>query len=541
LNSKKTDFPSVAGLYSKCPVICWIALFLFAGFIAAIRLHTYDEPYECDGIAFAAFGDELLKGHRLYSDLGDNKPPLIYLTFAAAEFLTGYGRPSFYFLGVMGALVGMMGLFAIGRKLSGKVSVGLLASFLWVLVSSSCELDANQPKIETFMNDLLIWVFLLYLVQKKDSMDWKNTFGIGALFLLGTLYKPFFIVPAAIWALFNGWTADSSDERRVVVRQTALILGVVAAGWTGLFAYFFLTGRFHVFWVAMVERGLFHSGNIFSHFLTAFSVAGFFPSCVAFLFPLVMISFGGFAAGYRKNPRPWIMWLAFCVSIFIEIAVPGHFYPYYYQLWLPLACVGAAWGGEALWEAAGPSFTLGSILCAVLVLSIDYRVWYRNSPDDISYDKYGDNFIYDEPIGKAIQGLLLPEEKFYEWSALPHFYLCAHREPVTSALFVHELLAPTPLGAELSARVLGDLSKSKPELVVIDLKTENFQFPGVSFDLDSWRKNPVYRYLQENYKFFMGAVNGRFLFLYRKEGALKERLKTIKKLPTIDVFIPNPS
>lgn len=335
-------------------MICWIALFLFACFIAAIRLHTYDEPYECDGIAFAAFGDELLKGHRLYSDLGDNKPPLIYLTFAAAEFLTGYGKPSFYFLGVMGALIGMMGLFAIGRKLSGKVSVGLLASFFWILVCSSCELDANQPKIETFMNDLLIWIFLLYLIQKQDSIDWKNTFGIGFLFLLGTLYKPFFIVPGAIWAFFNWVTADSPVKRPVLLAQTMVVFGVAAAGWTGLLAYFFLTGRFHVFWMAMVERGLFHSGNIFGHFVTAFSVEGFFPSCAALLFPLALISFGGFAAGYRKNPLPWFLWLVFCISIFIEIAIPGHFYQYYYQLWLPLACIGAAWGGEVLWKRRDP-------------------------------------------------------------------------------------------------------------------------------------------------------------------------------------------
>jgi hypothetical protein len=91
--------------------------------IALQRWHTYNEPLEHDLTLYAVFGHELLNGRPLYSDLWDNKPPGIFVTYAAAEKIAGYGPGAIYLLGVLGAIVTMLGLYAAGSALTGKVGV----------------------------------------------------------------------------------------------------------------------------------------------------------------------------------------------------------------------------------------------------------------------------------------------------------------------------------------------------------------------------------------------------------------------------------
>jgi len=66
--------------------------------IALARFHTYDEPFERDLMTYAVMAHEMLAGRELYSDLWDIKPPGIYLTYAAAELIAGYGPSSIYLL-----------------------------------------------------------------------------------------------------------------------------------------------------------------------------------------------------------------------------------------------------------------------------------------------------------------------------------------------------------------------------------------------------------------------------------------------------------
>ena len=69
-------------------------LLVLCGLLVLLRLHTYDEPLERDITTYAVIGHELLGGKALYTDLWDHKPPAIYVTYAAAELLSGYGRDS---------------------------------------------------------------------------------------------------------------------------------------------------------------------------------------------------------------------------------------------------------------------------------------------------------------------------------------------------------------------------------------------------------------------------------------------------------------
>ena len=68
--------------------------------LAVQRLHTYDEPLERDITTYAVIGREALSGRWLYSDLWDNKSPLVFATYAAGELVAGYGPSAIFTLGV---------------------------------------------------------------------------------------------------------------------------------------------------------------------------------------------------------------------------------------------------------------------------------------------------------------------------------------------------------------------------------------------------------------------------------------------------------
>ena len=92
------------------PLIVLVAL---AVLIAALRLHTYNEPFERDITSHAVIAHEMLAGRPLYSDLWDSKPPAIFVTYALADALVGYGPAEVYFIGVAAAVITLLGLSLI--------------------------------------------------------------------------------------------------------------------------------------------------------------------------------------------------------------------------------------------------------------------------------------------------------------------------------------------------------------------------------------------------------------------------------------------
>ena len=103
-----------------------LALGALAGLIAVLRLHTYDEPLNVDITGYAVTSHEMLSGRHLYSEAWDHKPPAIYVTFALAERLWGYGNAEIYGLNVTAAIITLIGVYAAG------------SAFPWDAATAAC-------------------------------------------------------------------------------------------------------------------------------------------------------------------------------------------------------------------------------------------------------------------------------------------------------------------------------------------------------------------------------------------------------------------
>jgi len=146
--------------------------------ILANRLHTYEQPVQVDIGAYAAVGHGLLHGQRFYTDLWDFKPPLIYGVYAAVEKLVGYGQQQVFVLGLIAALLTLVGVYWAAVWLQGSSASGLWAAGFWALRCNDLRLEANAPNCEVFLNALAVWGVAMY-ARQRTSRD-SNRFLIGA-------------------------------------------------------------------------------------------------------------------------------------------------------------------------------------------------------------------------------------------------------------------------------------------------------------------------------------------------------------------------
>src|SRR5437588_7128607 len=145
----KPRFPRTMDKVGKTLPIA--ALLGFSALIFFARRHTYGEPLERDLTTYAVIGHEMLGGKALYTDLWDHKPPAIYVTYAAAELITGYGRDSIFLLNISGAFATLLACYFAGSAAGGGRLGGLIAATLWALASGDLAIEGNQPNTEIFL------------------------------------------------------------------------------------------------------------------------------------------------------------------------------------------------------------------------------------------------------------------------------------------------------------------------------------------------------------------------------------------------------
>jgi hypothetical protein len=498
------------------PLVILLAL---SALICLQRLHTYDEPLERDLALYAVIGHELLDGRSLYSDLCENKPPAVFLTYAAAEKLAGYGAGAIFLLGIMAAMVTLLGVYAAGSALGGSVGTGLWAAIFWTVVCSTLSLQANQPNTEVFINACVIWAFVLMVRSDHDRPWLWRYLAIGALLALASFYKMVVIgVAVALGLAHLALPPGDPPNRKLAFKQLGVIAALGAGLWVSVFAYFAAVGHFRDFYEIVFNFNRYYAGSIIGNLITGLT---FFQSpFLKYAVPLIYaVCLGSLILGPQKLKRPWGLLLGLAMGTQIAVALPGKFYPHYFLCWLPPLAVALAWMIE-VFEGLLPRYSLW-IKCVagigVVVFFVGHELPnYRLSSIDWSRKKYGELFVDSKKVGKEISQILRPGETFYVWGAESGLYFYSRRRPPTGVIFCWHLY-DFPYAPWLSNRVVRDLEKSQPELFIIGgwsmLRSTHFLF----------RPNPVLRWFSTRYRPF--ALKGPFVLFARRGGKLEARLR----------------
>lgn len=471
---------SPTGVYKSTALVKWrylplLALVILSLVIAVMRLHTYEEPVERDIGNHAVIGHEILQGRRLYSDLWDSKPPAVFVTYAVADALVGYGPGSVYFVGVAAAIITLCGAYWAGSA-HGGVSGGLWAAAFWAFVCSDLWLWANQPNTEVGMNACLVWAFALIVRADTGKLQAWRWLVIGVLFAIATLYKPVAIIFAAFlsgfYLLVN---VRLSNERKMAFFQVCLAAAGGAAVWAAVFAYFAVTDRFAVFYDTIFEYGRWYAKsrgttifqNIHKGFTEKLFTRHMKSTPVLFVFAVAGIILG-LSTGSRRN---WLLLLGFLISAPFAVALPGRFYGHYYQLWLCPLVVGAGWALATIGPKGNKRVALARIaigIAGLIILLACVLPQYKFSADEWSVRKQGPQYIYSKQVAFEVDKLLMPDETFYVLGITPEMYFWAKRRPPTGVIWSTDMVE-NPLAEQHTSRALEDLEREQPEILVLNM------------------------------------------------------------------------
>ncbi len=187
--------------------------------VLILRIPTFFEPYNYgDEMIYLTLGQGVRQGIHLYSGIYDNKPPLLYLTAAAAGSL-------FWFKAALALsdIISIVILYRIAESLFAKNSkFQKIATITFALLTTLPLLEGGTANAEGFMMLPTLFAFYILLTKSKKVI---NLLLSGVLFGIATLYK----VPAAfeLPVIMVYWLITSEFEKgkiKTLIRDSFFVV-----------------------------------------------------------------------------------------------------------------------------------------------------------------------------------------------------------------------------------------------------------------------------------------------------------------------------
>lgn len=511
----------LTGATCRSRVVVWVVLSFLTLMIVWQRWYTFDQPLDCNSAAWAVIAHEVLNGRALYTDIYDQSPPGIFAAYGIAEALVGYGHQSIFLLNITTGILTLVAVFVAVRSLGASTAGALWASTFWAVILNDCQVDASHPMREAFINLFAIWAFALLVrvpFEKKLSL---GLIGAGLLFGLATLFKQVAIGIPLMLGLAHIFSAPTGEGRHKAVWRV-LILGVMgAAVWGTVSLYFAFQGRFADFWRAgFVDLGQVQ-GNPTGYFLQQFLPTQMFHDTVLFTAPLFCLSALGVALGFgQRLRRPAVMILGLFAGAAVANALNSGYSHYRYQLWLPVASIGAGWA-VSLISSYCPSRTPAIVAAgAVMFFLLRHELPYYQLPPDewTKREGYGHGQIQvmGRDLAREINRFLLPDEGFFQLASEPGLYYYTKRRcPLKFVALNYAFIPGMTQSASYAQRIVTDVLRAEPELLVIT----TWSVP------DQIKKEPFSSILPLYRPFPGNPQRGPFILMYRKGGNLEKRFQ----------------
>lgn len=398
-------------------------------FAFVLRYPSLFEPrwYGDEGI-FAAIAQNIRHGRTLYSGAWDNKPPLIFYTYAAVQSLFGSGTLALHLTATVFVLATQAVVMVIALRLYSAPRA-LVVGVVFALVMGTPVIEANLAMTETFMilpTSLAVLAFVL-AQQRVEARRTPYYITTGVLIGIAAGYKQVAVFDGAAIGLMI-WL---SHERPM--RALAAIAGGFAAPQIGFALLFLATGSFGAYWYAIVG-----SLGVYSELSDAgpfAKFAGYLPALLAAAWLIRRKQLGG-KMSMEFFPA---LWLAFTIAGATSSAFP---FPHYLQQAAPALALLIAGNPLAREEEDTGKIALavGGLLIAAVVTGqfafafedrrqlhpIEYYRTFAShqygTMSDLDYDYYFDGktiavrdivrYIDNDDAGATA----------YAWSELPWIY-----------------------------------------------------------------------------------------------------------------------
>jgi len=446
---------------------------------AGLRIVSLVRPCLSDDEAtYCVVAREMLHGRVLYRDVVDHKPPLIYLTYAAAQAVGGAanGMLLLHILTIVVVWATALLLGRIARRAGDTVpenDVPFVASLLYVVFTTTLlDFDALAANCELYMLLPLTASVLLYL-QGFRTARIADLLGAGALVGVATLYKYQAAVQLPLYALHllvvhrrrllnlaTGWGALALGA---TVPVGAALWALDRSGALGAALFWFsFNGKY-------IRQGM-HLGEVAVRAVPRISY-GVVPALLLWVLGLR----AALGRWRRREADPAGLFLiGWCAVSLLATTAGGRFFGHYFhQVTAPLAVL-AAPGAVRLWRARRTFGLLAVGLPAAVFLLVGLfhapmaRAVGATDPDSAA-------------IAASIRARSGPDDGLVVWGNLPLLYFEARRPLGTRFVFSNYQTGLSPAtrtqsdpGADASANVVGeswemfaeDLAVRRPKIFV---------------------------------------------------------------------------
>jgi 4-amino-4-deoxy-L-arabinose transferase-like glycosyltransferase len=444
---------------------------------ALLRAPYLSVPLERDEGEYAYIAQRMLEGDVPYRDAFDQKPPGVFLVYAAAFALLGQSIESIHLAMYLWTAATALVLFALLRRLAGELSAAF-AALVFSIATADPRLVATAANTEIFM--LLPMAAATHcMLRGLSDGRWGRWLGCGVLSAAACWIKQVAAANVVFIAVFAA--GDLLSRRpRLAPRSLLRVYALLALGGALASAPFLLYFAFQGAWGPFIDAVLLHN--------------------IAYSQDLSI------AAGLRKTryllgrqaPSLGVLWaLALCAVLIPQLAgrrvrlllagwalaslvgvsIGLHFRPHYFIQLLPAlaALCGVAAGGAARWLLArpgpGPAWAgLAALVLLVLAppVAANWGTLRAGSPEAISRKIYGLNpFPESLEIANYIRSTSDADDSVYVVGSEPQILFYAERRSATRYIIFYPLTARFPDAAERQREVMREVAEAEPRYVVM--------------------------------------------------------------------------
>jgi hypothetical protein len=324
----------------------WVSVAAFALLVGTAP--AFLRTFVNDDATYALIAQKLNAGARLYRDAVDNKPPLIYATFAAAfRALGSSALAGMKLLTIVAQLASALLLAVLGRRLYGA-RAGAVAALLFSLAAvTGLAKDFAAPNTEIFANPFILGALVL-LARDLERPSRVALLGAGALIGIATLYR----LPGAAALLgvllFLSPAPLSWRERGRMMFQVAAGFAVplaIAA------AYFWARGTAGDLWLWAVRGNLVYVQAGEGHLVWGSFARNALALVIAAHFPLLAVA-TRVTFLWRSTREPHRTRLRFILlqllTALLAYRTGDRFYGHYFLQVVPFLALVGAWGFQHL-------------------------------------------------------------------------------------------------------------------------------------------------------------------------------------------------
>ncbi|MBI5284032.1 MAG: glycosyltransferase family 39 protein [Chloroflexi bacterium] len=289
----------------------------------ALRYPSLYEPrwYGDEGI-FAAIAQNMREGRTLYAQAWDNKPPLIFFTYAGIQSLFGTSVFALHLVTTAAVLGTQAAVMMIGALMYGGRRA-IVAGALFAFAMGTPVIEGNLAMTETFMilpASLAVLVFVI--AERRGDAPLAYYVAAGLLIGIAAGYKQVAVFDGAAIALMI-WLTHARPLRALVPMAAGF-----AAPQAAFAAFFLANGAFGQYWYAVAgSLQLYSEAGSQGPFVR---VAGYLPALLALAW-LALRRQSGEEITLRSFP---VLWLGFALAGSTSSSFP---FPHYLQQAAP-AC-----------------------------------------------------------------------------------------------------------------------------------------------------------------------------------------------------------